>query len=77
MEAIAISLVMKFWPYILAAVAALGWGYSQRRAGAKSERNRQAAREAKARDIHDEIQSDVRSMSEDHVRAELKKRARK
>lgn len=66
-------------PTVLAIIAgivgALGFGLQQRRAGAKSERNRQAAREAKARDIHDEIQSDVGSMSADHIRAELGERA--
>ena len=68
-------------PTVLAIIAgvvgALGFGLQQRRAGAKSERNRQAAREAHARDIHADIQSDVGSMSADHIREELAKRASK
>lgn len=76
--ATAIFEVLKaFWPYIVAAVVALGWGFAQRRAGAKAERAKQAASEAKARDVADEVQSDVGAMSADHIRAELAKRAAK
>lgn len=57
--------------------AALGFGIHQRRTGAKAERQKQAEAEAKARDIRDEVQSDIGAMSPDHVRAELAKRARK
>lgn len=62
---------------IFAAIIAAGAAYLKgKSSGKQAERNRQAAREAKARDIHAGIQSDVGSMSEDHIRAELAKRAR-
>jgi hypothetical protein len=54
-------------------LAALGWGYSQRKAGAASEREKQAAREAKARTIADEIDDAVAGRSPDDNRKELGK----
>lgn len=57
-------------------VATLGWGFKQRLTGARLEREKHAAQEAKARDIRDEVQSDVGAMSADQVRAELAKRER-
>ena len=64
-------------PTVLAIVgailAALGWGYSQRRAGAKTEREKQAARERKARTIADEIDDAVAGRSPIDVEKELRK----
>ena len=61
---------------VVGAFLAAGLAYLRGRStGKRAERNRQAAREAKARDIHDEVQSDVGSMSADHIRAELGERA--
>jgi hypothetical protein len=58
---------------VLAALVAFLKGNSR---GARLERDKQARAEQKARDISDEVQSDVRSMSTDQVRAELAKRTR-
>lgn len=44
--------------------------------GARLERDKQAKAEQKARDVRDEVQSDIGSMSPDQVRAELGKRAK-
>ncbi|WAX93605.1 hypothetical protein N7E70_018180 [Aminobacter sp. NyZ550] len=44
--------------------------------GARLEREKQAKAEQKARDIADDVQSDVGAMSADQVRAELTKRTR-
>lgn len=44
--------------------------------GAAKERAKREAEEAKARDIADDVQSDVGAMSADQVRAELAKRTR-
>ncbi|AWC25586.1 hypothetical protein CO731_05085 [Aminobacter sp. MSH1] len=67
-------------PTLLAIMAgilgALGWGFKQRLTGARLEREKRAAEEAKARDIRDEVQNDVGAMPADQVRAELAKRAR-
>jgi hypothetical protein len=53
-------------------LAALGWGYSQRKAGAASEREKQSAREAKARTIADEIDDAVAGRSPSDVEKELR-----
>lgn len=55
----------------VAVLAALGYGYHQRRAGAKTEREKQDAREAKARTIADEIDDAVAGRSPDENRKEL------
>jgi len=55
----------------VAIFAALGWGFHQRKAGTASEREKQAAREAKARTIADEIDDAVAGRSPDDNRKEL------
>jgi hypothetical protein len=54
-------------------LAALGWGFHQRKAGIASEREKQVAREAKARTIADEIDDAVAGRSPDDNRKELGK----
>lgn len=54
-----------------AVVAALGYGFQQRRAGAKAEKAKQAAQEQKARDIRDEVQNDIGALPADEARKEL------
>lgn len=62
---------------ILAGIAAaFGWGWKQRRAGAASERAKQAAAEQAARDISNDIQNDIGAMSPEQRREELRKHAR-
>ncbi|WP_432284140.1 hypothetical protein SLT36_20330 [Aminobacter sp. BA135] len=58
---------------LLAALVAFLKGNSR---GARRERDRQARAEQKARDVRDEVQSDIGAMSADQVRAELAKRTR-
>ena len=58
---------------LLAALVAFMKGNSR---GARLEREKQAKAEQKARDVLDDVQSDVGAMSADQVRAELAKRAR-
>jgi hypothetical protein len=53
-------------------LAALGWGFHQRKAGIASERDKQAAREAKARTIADEIDDAIAGRSPDDVEKELR-----
>lgn len=64
-------------PTIIAIVggilAALGYGYSQRRAGAKTEREKQQAEQRKARTIADEVDNDVGAMPPSEAREELKR----
>lgn len=69
------ALLLRFWPYIVAVGAAIFGAWKIRQSGVNSERAKQAAEEARARDIKDEVQNDVGAMSPDHVRAELAKRA--
>ncbi|TGT37843.1 ABC transporter permease, partial [Mesorhizobium sp. M8A.F.Ca.ET.167.01.1.1] len=57
-------------------IAALGWGFHQRRAGASAERDRQAASEAAARDIADQVDNDIGALPAEALRKELKSWAR-
>ena len=56
---------------IAGAVAFLGWGWKQRRAGAAAERAKQAKAEAKARDIRDMVDNDMGALPPDQARKEL------
>ncbi|MBB6469607.1 hypothetical protein [Aminobacter carboxidus] len=58
---------------VLAALVAFLRGNSR---GARREREIQAKAEQKARDIADEVQSDIGAMSPEQLRAELAKRTR-
>ena len=57
---------------LVSVVAALGWGFHQRLAGASAERARQAATETAARDIANQVQNDIGALPADVVRKELK-----
>lgn len=61
-----LGVLKPLWPYIVAAVVALGWGLSQRRAGAKAERNAQKAKEADAYAKHIKDVEDA-AYARDHV----------
>ncbi|MER9912235.1 ABC transporter permease [Mesorhizobium sp. M0050] len=67
-------------PYALAAgaglVALLGWGFHQRLAGAKAERNKQAAEEAKAKSDADQVDNDVGALPGGLAKERLKKWSR-
>jgi len=76
MTAIIMDLTLKFWPYIAAIGAALALIWQQRRAGAKAERAKQAEREAKARDIADQVDNDVGALQPADARKELKRWSR-
>jgi len=71
MSAILIELALKFWPYVAAVGAALLLVLQQRRAGAKAERAKQAERDAKARDIADQVDNDVGILPPETVKKEL------
>ena len=62
-------------PTVLAIIAgilgALGWGWKQRSAGAAKERAKQAAAEAKARDIADQVDNDLSVLTPEQKRKEL------
>jgi len=58
---------------LLAALVAFSKGNSR---GARLERDRQASAAQKARDIADEVQSDIGAMSAEQLRAELARRTR-
>ncbi|WP_192242992.1 ABC transporter permease [Mesorhizobium silamurunense] len=57
-------------------IAALGWGFHQRLAGAEVERDRQAASEASARDVADQVDNDIGALPAGAVKKELKSWAR-
>jgi len=77
MTAFLLSLLLKAWPFILAAGGALLWGWKQRSAGAAKERAKQSAADAKARDVADEVQNDVGAMTPEQQREALRKWAKK
>lgn len=76
MTALLLSILSEFWPIILAVLGALGWGYSQRRAGASAQKAKQAQQDAKARDIADAVDNDIGAMPPDEARKELGEWAR-
>jgi hypothetical protein len=76
MLALLTAIIAQIAPYAIAAggaiIAAIAWGFHQRIAGAKAERAKQAAEEAKARDVADQVQNDVGALPADAVRKEAK-----
>ncbi|BCG88498.1 hypothetical protein MesoLj113c_46080 [Mesorhizobium sp. 113-3-9] len=54
-----------------AVIAALSYGFQQRLAGAKAERNKQAQAETESRDIKDQVQNDVGALPAGAARKEL------
>lgn len=54
-------------------IAVAGAWMKGRLSGAKAERNKQAAEEAKARDIADQVDNDIGALPADKAREELKK----
>lgn len=61
---------------LAAVVAAIAWGFKQRLAGAKAERAKQAASEAKARDIADDVENDIGALTPEQRRERLRQWAR-
>lgn len=63
-------------PVILAAIAGVigmfGVGVQQRRAGARREREKQAADELRARNVADKVNRDVDALPSDQARKELR-----
>lgn len=57
--------------FFASVVGGIIWGFHQRLAGAKAERNKQAGEEAKARDVADQVQNDVGALPPDAARKEL------
>lgn len=53
-------------------IAAIAWGIRQRLAGGAAERAKQAAAEAGARDIADQVDNDVGALPADAARKEMK-----
>jgi len=71
MSAILTAFIGWAWPYLAAGIAGFLLLLQQRRAGAKAERAKQAAREANARDIADEIQNDIGALPPEVARRRL------
>lgn len=73
MGALAAAILADLWPFIIAIVGALGWGFHQRRAGAKAEQAKRAAERLKARTEADRIDDAVAGRDPDANRKELSK----
>lgn len=76
MSALFLSLLLKIGPYLAIAAGALFGALKWRSSIIKGERAKQAAAEAKARDIADEVQNDIGAMPPDEARKELGKWSR-
>lgn len=75
MRALLTGILSQFWPYVVGAIGGL-LGFIAlwlRQSGKKAERAKQAEREAKARDIADQVDNDVGAMPPADAREELKK----
>lgn len=76
---ILLSLLMN--PTVLGILAAVigffGYGKYKERVGAKKEQAKQAAAEAKARDIRDQVDNDLGTLTPAQQREELKKWAKR
>jgi hypothetical protein len=57
-------------------VGALGWGFHQRLAGARAERDKQAQAEAAARTLADQVDNDIGALPAQAIKKELKSWAR-
>lgn len=77
MSAAVIALLWKALPFILGIVGFFGYGKYKERIGATKERAKQAAAEAKARDIADDVQNDIGALTPEQQRAELRAWAKK
>jgi hypothetical protein len=76
MTALILAGLLKFWPIIAGVLGLLGWGIAQRRSGAKAERAKSALREAKARDVADEVDNDIGTLTPTQARERLRKWSR-
>lgn len=76
MTALALSLLGNLWPYILAALAAVWWGWKQRRAGRAEVEAKIARAEAEARDIAENVQNDIGALTPEQRRERLRTWAR-
>lgn len=71
-----IALLVEAWPIVLGVlgvIGAWGWGKMKEREGRKEAEAAQAKREAKARDIADEVDNDIGALPPDKRREELRK----
>lgn len=71
-----IDLLLKFWPYIVGALAFAFGAFKLRQSGAEAERDKQMRERQKARDIADEVDNDIGAMPPEARREALKKWAK-
>ena len=77
MTALLISALLKFWPFIAAAVGFLGWGVYRERKGAAKERAKQAKERLEARSEADKIDQAIAGMTDEEVIKEQAKWSRR
>lgn len=76
MTALLLGAVAKLWPYIIGALGLAFAAFRLRQSGANAEKAKQAAAEAKARDIADEVDNDIGAVPPDEAREALRKWAK-
>lgn len=77
MTALVLSLLAKFGPYIVGAIALAFGAMKLRQSGANAERAKQAAKEAVARSVADDVENDVGMLRDKEVREALEKWSRR
>lgn len=71
------TILADLWPILVAIAGAIGWGFHQRRAGAKAEQAKRAAERLKARTEADKIDDAIAGRDPDNNREELRKWSRR
>ena len=72
MTALALSLLGKFWPYIVGGAGILFAMWKARQSGALAERAKAAEAERKARTIADQVDNDIGTLPPSEARERLK-----
>lgn len=76
MTALLLGAAAKLWPYIIGAIGLALGALKWRSSIIRGERAKQAAAEAKARDIADQVDNDIGAMPPDAAREALKRWSR-
>ena len=76
MTSFLVAIAWKVWPYLLGAAALAFGALKVRQSGINAERQKQAAEEARARDIADAVDNDIGALTPAQARERLGKWSR-
>jgi hypothetical protein len=66
------ALLLQFWPYLFGAAALVFGAFKVRQSGVNAERSKQAQAEAKARDVADQVDNDLSTLTPAQARERLR-----